>query len=166
MPFLVRYSTDFPETTWQIDILIPGPTEVEYPDTREHNIQKTEDGAVVIQRPLRDSRMRSWSWVGYRPTVPNYENLFASLKSLEARQRQIDGLNPVIQIWENESVGEGGFDQTIDDLDPDLIGYTNIEWVQVKFTQVHRKSQKGGGLVKYDNTFVEFYVEEPSWENF
>lgn len=167
MPFLVRYSTDAtPGSTYTVMELQPGPTEVEYPEFREYKVRHTQDHAVVIQRPIKDSRERKWLWKRYREAAPNYEAQWTTLRTLDARQRSIDGKNPVIQIWENETLGEGGFSETTDDQAPDLGGYTNIEWVEVKFLQVSRKSQKGGGIVVFDDSVVTFVVTDPAWENF
>jgi len=166
MPFLIRYSTDAaPGSTYTILELSPGPTEVDYPEAREYNIRTTQDHNIVIQRPIKDSRVRKWLWKNYRSNIIGYNSLWTALVALESRQRDIDGKNPVIQIWENET-GEGGFDETTDQLAPDLSGYTNIEWVQVKFLQVTRKSRSGGGPVKYDESVVEFVIADASWENF
>lgn len=167
MPFLIRYSTDAaPGSSYTVLELSPGPTEVEYPDYREMTLKHTQDHAVVIQRPIKDSRERKWVWKRYRPQAANYEAQWATLRTLEARQRDLDGKNPVVQIWEDETIGEGGFSDTTDDLTPDLVTYTNIAWTEVKFTQVHRKSQKGGGLIIYDDSWIDFVITDPAWENF
>ena len=168
MAFLIRYSTDVsPGSTYTVMVLNPGPTEVEYPPTREFNKRVTQDHAVVIQRPIKDSRERKWIWKGYRPTMAVYENQWQALLTLEARARQLDTptKNPIIQIWEDES-DEGGFGETTNGAAPDLVGYTNIQWTQVKFLQVHRTTRKGGGPVIYDDSFIEFVIADPAWESF
>lgn len=166
MAFLIRYSTDAaPGSVYTVLELSPGPTTVDYPVFREYNARTTQDHAVIIQRGLKDDRSRSWVWSNYRPTIPGYESQWTTLLTLEARQRQIDGFNPVIQIWENES-GIGGLGETTDDLAPDLVAYTNIEWVEVKLVQADRRVRSRGGPVVYDTSTLEFKITDSSWEHF
>ncbi len=182
MPFLLRYRTDTASAIWSaVQTLSPNPTEVEYPDTREYASRVTQDHAVVIQRPLTDSRVRQWTWKNYRSDIPGgYETQWSNLKAMEARARALSDPEPIapftvyvdslvkeasIQIWENVT-DEGGFGETTDDLAPDLSGFTNIEWVRVKLLQVHRKTRSGGGVATYDDSTVEFVIADPAWENF
>lgn len=180
MPFLIRYSTNTGHSTFAVEQLSPNPTEVDYPPTREYNARITQDHAVVIQRPIKDSRTRRWIWRNYRSNIATYETQWTNLKSMEARARALsdpepvapfttyaDSLtkNPLIQIWENIT-DEGGFGETTDDLAPDLVSYTNIQWTQVKFLQVHRTTRKGTGYVVYDESFIEFVIADPAWESF
>jgi len=163
MPFLIR---DEPTpSTFVVDELAPGPTEVDYPDYREYNLRTTQDSAFVIQRPIADARPRKWLWKRYRNTVPNYETQYDTLRTLEARQRHLDSRDPNIFIWENES-DEGEFGALSSGTVPDLESYTNISWTQVKFMQVHRKSAGGGGPVIYEDSWVEFVITDPAWESF
>ena len=180
MPFLLRYSKDTAHTSFVVEVLSPNPTEVEYPQTREYNARITQDHAVVIQRPIKDSRTRRWVWRNYRPNIASYETQWSNLKAMEARARALSdpepiapftvyddssAKNPLIQVWENIT-DEGGFGETTDDLAPDLVSYTNIEWVQVKFLQVHRTTRKSTGYVIYDESAVDFVIADPAWESF
>lgn len=167
MAFLIRYSTDdAPGSVYTVLDLSPGPTDVDYPDFREYNARSTQDQAVVIQRALKDARPRSWIWLNYRPTIPGYESQWQTFLTLEARTRSQNNKNPVIQIWENETGNAGGFGETTDGLDPDLVGYTNIQWTEVKFLQVSRRVRQGGGVVAYSESFIQFQITDPAWENF
>lgn len=168
MPFLIRYSTDAsPGTTYTVLSLTPTPTEVEYPPKREYNTLTTQDHAVVIQRPIKDDRVRRWTWKNYPPTLNSYASLWTTLKTLEARARVLGSpsKNPIIQIWENVT-DEGGFGDTTNGAAPDLSGYTNIKWTQVKFLQVHRVTRKGTGYVRYDDSYIEFVIADAAWESF
>ena len=163
MPFLIQYTED---STPTVLVLSPGPTEVDYPDYENLTTKQTQDHAVVIQRPIHDSRERKWIWKRYRPAAGNYETQWVTLLSLQARRRHQNAEDPVVEIWEDETVGENGFDLTDDGEPPDLVTYTNIVWTQVKFIRVYRKSQKGGGPIIYDDSIMEFIVVDPAWENF
>lgn len=167
MAFLIRYSTDAaPGSVYTVLSLSPCPTTVTYPDYRLYNTRVTQDHAVIIQRPLKDDRARSWVWSNYRPTTPGFEVQWNTLLTLEARQRAQDGFNPIIQIWEDESANAGQFGNTTDDLAPDLIGYTNIEWTEVKILQATRRVRDGGGPVTFSESILEFLITDASWENF
>src|SRR5690606_40389735 len=102
---MIRYH-DGPD--YRVIRLHPGPTEVEYPDRRNYNSSTTPDGAVVVQRPLRDDRPRQWVWKNYRPTVTTYENQWKLLETLEVKARLKANLEPTVQIWEDVT-DEGGF---------------------------------------------------------
>lgn len=180
MPFLLRYRTDTAGAVWSdVQTLSPNPTEVEYPETRELNVRTTQDSAVIIQRPLADSRVRKWIWKGYRASITVYETLWNNFKALEARARDLSDPEPTapftlyvdsltkiatIQIWENIT-NEGGFGKTDDGLPPEP-GHGNLVWTTVKLIQVHRKSRSGGGTVTYETSTVEFVIADPAWENF
>lgn len=167
MPFALRYSTDAaPGSTFVILTLSPNPTEVEYPDTREFNARITQDSAVIIQRPLNDSRTRKWSWKNYRRSISAYESQWQILLTLEARQRDLDGKAPIVELWENVTE-EGGLGELTDANPPDLTEpSTNIVWTKVKLLQVHRRARSGGGVVTYDDSTIEFIIADPTWENF
>lgn len=158
MPFKIRYdaATTAGPPNMQEETLSPGPTDVEYPDFREVNVRRTQDSAAIIQRPLIDTRPRKWIWKRYRQAAPNYETQYDLLRSLEARQRHLDSKDPNVFIWEDES-DEGGFGEM---SGPDEV------WTQVKFIQVHRRSQSGGGVVVYDDSWIEFVITDPTWESF
>lgn len=165
MAFLIRYATDA-VPNYTVMHLSPGPTTVQYPDFRNFNVRVTQDHAVVVQRALKDDRERSWVWSDYRPSILGFEQQWDVLITLEARRRMQDGLNPVIQIWEDESVNAGGFGETTDGLAPDLSGYTNIDWTEVKILQATRRVRAGGGAVVYSESLLEFRITDPTWEKF
>lgn len=163
--FLIRFSTDAEESIFNTIELLPGPTDVSYPDERRlQKIQFTQDDAVVIQRPLRDPRPRKWIWMGYRPTIPTYENQWTTLLTLEVKAREIAGLAPYVYIWEDDST-IGGFSGLTSGTEPDGT-YSNVIWTQVKFIQVHRQPRTGGGRVIYEHSTVEFVIDTTSYTDF
>lgn len=162
--FLIKYGTDAANTVFTTLKLAPQPTEVDYPERRNVNVKSSKDGSAILQRPLRDSRPRKWVWVGYNPLIATYENQWTTFQTLDAKARAEAGLNPVIYIWENDSV-EGGFDRLSSGTDPDPT-YSNVIWTAVKFVQVTRKSRKGGGLTKYDESIIEFVIEDGAYTRF
>ena len=153
MPFRINHTRT--DVTDPLE-LTPGPTEVEYPDFRLYNARQTQDSSLIIQRPLNDPRPRKWIWKNYRQSVPNYESQFDDLKLLEARQLDADGYSPIIQVWENES-DEGGIGGGTEG---------SPTWVDAKILQVHRRTRKGGGIVVYDETWIEFIIVDSTWEEF
>lgn len=152
--FQVRYVDALGDT--QTLTLLPGPTEVEYPEKRNMATRPTQDGAVVIQRPLRDPRSRKWVWRGYRNYIHPYETQWENLEQLEARYRQLHLLDPVVEIWEDEST-IGGFDR--------MDGAEKV-FTKVKFIRVERVPRPGGGLVVYDHSTIEFLIVDPSYTDF
>lgn len=170
--FLFRYTTNS-GATWNALQLAPRPTEVDYPPYRIAEPQTTSDGAVVVQRPIQDSRPRKLIWRGYFPTIAAYESQWTTLLSLDARQRDIDGENPIIQFWEDETAGSGGFDKLTDAGPADTATFlgtpsnpSNLDWTSVKILQVTRTPRKSGGILRYDSSEVMFVIADPSWENF
>lgn len=163
--FLIKYATDVGNTTFSILKLSPGPTEVDYPEKRMLNVKKSQDGVNVIQRPLRDGRPRRWNWVGYTPRIIPFETQWTTLQTLDARERELAGLNPLVFIYEDDSL-EGGFDKLSSGTTPTPPNYTNVAWTTVKFINVTRKSRKGGGLVHYDEAYIEFVIEDNTYTRF
>lgn len=138
--------------------LTPGPTDVEYPERRAMNTMASQDGTVVVQRPLRDSRPRKWIWNGYPPGVhPPYDTLWAELQTLEYRFRLENGLTPLVEIWEDVNP-EGGFNS--------LTGGTTKKYTTVKVLRVERAVAKGGGRIKYDTSTVEFVIQDVNYTGF
>lgn len=133
----------------------PRPTAVDYPDRRSYKIQPTEDGANVVQRPLRDSRPRRWIWKDYNNRIPAYVSLWALLETLEYRYRVNNGLWPLVEIWEGET-GTGGFD--------DLNGNGTKKYTVVKLLQVQRKVRDDGAA--YGESTIEFVIEDPTYSDF
>lgn len=167
--FLIRYY-DAETATHVVRKLRPHPTEVEYPEGDEYRSQVTPDGAVVIQRPMRDSRLRRWVWKRYRPTIAAYEVQYQLLKTLTAKELWRRGQAEVtVQIWEDVT-DEGGFGhyegEGEDGVEPDLVYFTNLIWTQVKLVNVYRKTRKGGGVVVYDDTVVEFVIADDAYGAF
>jgi len=137
--------------------LHPGPTEIEYPERRLYKTHTTQDGATIIQRPLRDNRTRQWVWKGYPPMIPTYENQWKVLEALEYRYRIEHDLPGYVEVWEDIS-GVGGFDR--------LDGSGNRIYTKVKFIQVNRTPRKGGGFITYDESSIEFVVEDTNYTAF
>ena len=154
--FYIRYTNGSGETV--VKQLMPSPTEVEYPETRLLKVHTTQDGATVVQRPLRDSRPRKWVWKGYRDSdlLAAYANQWQELAALEYRTRLEAGLNPLVEIWEDET-SVGGFDR----MDGEDKVYTTV-----KFIRVDRAMRKGGGPVTYEDSYIEFYVEDDTYRGF
>lgn len=137
--------------------LVPAPTEIDYPEQRLFKAQVTQDGAVVVQRPLRDHRTRTWSWTGGWPAhLVTYETQWKLLETLEYRTRLQAGLPAYVEVWEDIS-GVGGFNK--------LASGARV-YTKVKFLQVHRRPRKGGGLVAYDESTIEFVIEDDTYLNF
>ena len=168
MAFYIRY-LDVPAGTLQVLNVHPKPTGVEYPDVRDFNAIDTQDGNVVLQRPIRDRRRRRWFWVGFRSYMVVWENMWNTIVPLEAKARAEAGFTDVtVEIWEDESSGEGGFNLTTDGQPPSYTSPTvnNLKWTKVKFIQVSRQSRKQGGPVAYDPAFIEFVIKDPTYERF
>ena len=139
--------------------LAPGPTFVEYPERRIFTSTVTPDGAVIVSRPMRDSRERAWIWQNYRDSslLAAYKNQWTQLLTLEYRTRLEAGLHPFVEIWE-DVMPEGGFDR--DD------GAGNNVWTVVKFLQVDRSSRKQGGRVIYDESRITFIIADSTYTGF
>lgn len=161
MPFLIQYE-DGGTQTFQVT---PGPDTVEYPPKRHYNIQETPDGEPVIQRPVYDGRERKWMWHGYPARLTQFANLWATLETLEARARINSSLSPYVKVWENEST-VGGFGETTDQLDPDLVGYSNLQWTTVKIVQATRELRQKAGLPVYERSELEFRIADASYDHF
>jgi hypothetical protein len=150
MAYWIRYK-DTAGGAYTTITLSPGPTEVEYPERRAMETKATQDGATVIQRPLRDTRPRKWVWKGYIPTLVPYTNQWNTLLSLEYSTRLEAGKYALVEIWE-DVVAEGGFNR--------LDASQNKIWTSVKFLRVDRTAKKGGGSISYDDSFIEFVIED------
>jgi hypothetical protein len=157
MAFFVRYKDRVNGALVDVETsLSPAPTEVEYPDGRAQTVHVTQDGAVVVQRPLRDARVRRWLWKGYAPTHAPYAALWTLLKGLDHRTRLEAGLPGTVEVWEDMS-GVGGFGE---------MDGANKRWTTVRVANVFRVPRSGGGPVRYDLSTVEFYVEDPAFGAF
>jgi hypothetical protein len=135
--------------------LDPAPTDVEYPETRHIKQATTQDGATIVQRPLRDPRVRKWRWTGHQTETEPYATQWALLASLETRARVLAGLPATVEIWEDVS-GIGGFDR---------MDGANRQYTTVRFLQVDRAPRKGGGPVVYESV-VEFIIADPTYSTF
>lgn len=160
--FLIRYNDGVSNV---VLIVTPKPTSVEYPEKRELNVERTQDGAVVIQRPARDGRPREWIWTGYPIRLTGYAALWETLETLDVKSRLIDDLDPIVEMWENQT-GHGGLDKLTDTNPPDLVTYSNLDWTQVKITMVTREHRKGGGPSTYETSKIVFHIVDPDWDNF
>lgn len=148
MAFQVRYK-DTEGGAYTTLTLAPGPTEVDYPPRRDFKVQATQDGAHVVQRPLRDSRPRKWVWKGYGPNLPTYENQWQALLALEYRTRLTNTVWPIVEVQE-DVLGESGFSG----------------WVKVKFLRVERTPRGGGGGLVYDDSTIEFVIVDGTFTGF
>lgn len=156
--FWVRFK-DSPNGAYTTVALTPGPTSVDYPPKRAFTVMTTQDGASVIQRPLRDSRSRKWVWTGYKSSAlfAAYENQWQQLLALEYRTRLRAGKYPLVEIWE-DTVPEGGFNR--------VDGNGDKLWTTVRFIQVDRTPRKGGGQLVYDESTIEFVIDDTTYDAF
>jgi hypothetical protein len=136
--------------------LVPMPTAKEYPVRRDMVTKTSPDGNVIVQRPMRDARPRRWIWLRYSDRVPGYTALWAALEALEYRTRLQASKPPTVEIFEDVTK-EGGFGN--------LIGGTTKVWTKVRFLQVTRSMASGGGSV-YDESFIEFVIDDPAYGGF
>ena len=155
--FLVRWQ-DAPNGPFTQLSLHPGPTDPAYPEERrKQTLLTTQDENVVVQRPLRDPRMREWVWVNARPTHLPYEDQWKVLESLEYRARLRAGKVPTVQVWEDVT-DAGGFGRV------DAQG--NRVWTTVKALKVQRTPRKGGGTLVYETSVFGFVVADSSFDWF
>ena len=136
--------------------LVPMPTAVEYPETRNYVTRLGPDGGIVTQRPMRDNRPRKWIWTGYRNTVPGYSTLWTTLQLLDYRARLQVSKPPLIGIWEDATL-TGGFNR----LDVALARV----FTPVRFLQVSRTMAAGGGST-YESSRVEFIIDDLTYTGF
>ena len=152
--FWIRFTDALGNTTELA--LNPSPTDVDYPDASLLKTLTTQDGSVIVQRPLRDARPRKWIWNGYGQPDADYVSQWTVLKACEYRARLRAGLTPTtIEIWE-DTTGTGGFDRL------DTLG--GKVWTRVKLLQVTRKPS-GPGPLRYESS-VTFYVQDESYDLF
>lgn len=144
--FWIRYTDN--SGTHEVS-LTPGPTEGDYPEGDGSKVQTTQDGAIVIQRPMRDSRPRKWLWRGYGRSDASNNSLWDLLQSLTTKARVAAGLSATVKVWEDVT-GAGGFDKT------DGLGAKVYTTVRVH--QATRKPSPSGPVV-YE-TALTFYVDD------
>lgn len=140
--------------------LSPGPSIVQYPDFFDQKGIVTKDGRVVMSRPIKDSRTRSWIWSGYRFDILNYDVWYNDLLNLHYRLREQAGLDPHVFLKEPTS--------------KDLFRFieTGGLWVRTPFfvrTKVIHVSQfvsRKGGKTKYEETVIKFIIDDPTWNAF
>lgn len=154
--FAIRYknTSDGPYTTLHLH---PGPTEVDYPEKRLFSTKNSQDGNVIIQRPMKDHRPRRWIWRGYRSYMPVYAAQWKRLEELEYQTRLENGKYPYVEIFEDVT-DKGGFGRR-DESD-------NPVFTQVKIIQVDRELRDGGGPVTYDTSYIEFVITDPDYREF
>lgn len=137
------------------EVALRAPSEVDYPEARLANVKVTQDGAVVIARPLRDPRPRKWIWRGHSPYDVAYANQWALLEALETRARLVAGLPPTVDVWEDTS-GTGGFARKE--------GNGARIYTAVRIVQATR-TPRGGGPVNYESV-LEFFIADPTYQAF
>ena len=131
--------------------LNPAPSAVEYPERRAQKVHATQDGGIVVQRPLRDSRPRKWHWTNYPANYAAYASQWATLKALEYRTRLEAGQWPLVEVWEDTT--DGGFDR--------MDGATQV-WTVVKLLRVDR-TVRGSGPVVYSDSVLEFVIQDETF---
>jgi hypothetical protein len=140
--------------------LSPGPTYIEYPDTRFINTTHvSRDGNPVVQAALKDGRIRSWVWARYRPTVPRYDELFEEILQLQAKLRTNE--DPVKSEWVflkedvTENFGKLNFSGGI-------WSYV-ADYMRVKVIDVTQNVASEGGIVRYDITRLTFVIDDDNF---
>lgn len=136
--------------------LRPAPFDVEYPDDRDYKETKTQDGKTLVQRPLIDTRARKWIWDNFPQRLTTFWDQWQILKGLEYRTRLDANKWPYVGIFEDE-MGFGGFDRTVSG---------SPVFTQVKILKAQLKHLKGKTLPQYDAPFIEFVVEDPTFQGF
>lgn len=150
--FKIRHQvTGQPSPSWEVVTLDPSPTAVQYPQRREVNVLRTQDGAVVLQRPMLDSRSRRWLWFNQK-NEGAYATLWPLLESFDSYARRGTGLEQTVQIWEN-TTGAGGFNRGTE---------ASPEWTTVRIIHVDR-TPSAAGPVYYPESVVEFYIEDSTY---
>lgn len=161
MPFKIAESTASGQiNSGTIVTLRPGPTFVSYPEKFEANIFTSKDGNPIIQHPLKDGGVRSWVWVNYRNYVPGYTNLYNQLLQLHHKLRINAGKSPWIYVFDDESANLTRFTYN---------GSKWVEtetWVRVKVSNVTQNLARQGGPAKYDETRMDFLIDDDSWNGF
>jgi hypothetical protein len=156
MSFWVRYKATV-GGAYTTMTLFPGPSEIDYPERRIMTVLEPADGGPVIQRPIRDTRTRRWTWTDFDPTIPTYENQWATLKQLEFLSRLENNLYPYVEVWE-DVVDDAGFGR--------LDGGGAKIWTVVRFLKVDRTVRKGRGRLAYDQSYIEFVIDDVNWTGF
>lgn len=152
--FWIKYED---ENGGEVEVALnPPPREIMYPPRKHVTTQETQDGAVVIQRPTRDTRTRRLIWLAYGPKNEPFASQWALFESLECRSRMDAGLPASVGFWEDVTEA-GGFDRTD--------GQGEKIYTRVKIIQVDRMPRQGGGPVRYEST-VEFVIDDPSFSGF
>jgi hypothetical protein len=162
MPFLIRYPIG---AGHNVAVLTPAPSDIDYPEKRLVNVKVSRDSAVVLQRPLRDDRVRKWIWEGYRGYMPVYAAQWELLESLEAKALTERGLVSTVEIWENVT-GIGGFNVLTSGVNPNLVTYANLKWTKVKIIQSNRLLRKGAPVPTYDVSEISFVIMDPDYTGF
>lgn len=144
-----------------ITTLSPGPTYVEYPDTRfETTVHISADGNPVTQASMKDSRTRKWIWARYRPIVPRYEDTFNDLLQLHYKLRLNASKSPWVFLKEDvtENFGKlvygGG------------VWSFTADFIRVKVIDVTQNVAPQGGTVIYGTTELTFVIDDAAWNMF
>ena len=151
--FWIRYTDALGATTERA--LEPAPTAIDYPEASLYKVLPTQDGSIVVQRPLHDACPRKWIWNGFGQPDASFVSQWTVVKACEYRARIRAALSPTIEIWE-DSTGAGGFDRL------DALGAK--VWTKVKLLQVTRKPS-GPGPLRFESS-VTFYVSDPDYDQY
>jgi hypothetical protein len=145
-----------------IETLSPGPTFVEYPESFDNNPVVSQDGNVVVQAPIKDSRPRHWVWQNYKFDIPRYDALYVKLYNLQTKLRV--GASPAKSEWVFL------YEDVTDELSTRAWGGTewtkSPAWVRVKVFNVTRQIRRSGGKVTYDDTRLSFIIDDATWNAF
>lgn len=152
MAFAIRYRID---DTYYVRELDPSPSSVDYPGENV-TITTSVDGNTILQRPMRDSRPRSWTFGGWSKTSQPFADAWAFLESMNTRARYVEGQEATVGIWE-DITNTGGFGR-LDDEGERV--YTTVRIVRTDRVIIGR-----GSPVNYDST-VEFYISDSTYDAF
>ena len=145
-----------------ITTLSPGPSYPEYPTRFLNDPQSSKDGNPIIQVPLADDRPRRWTWARYWGTVPGYTQLYSDLLQLQfnLRLKETPAKSEWVFLKEDVSNNWGKLE---------FSGGTwtlNEDFIRVKVIDVSQNVASHGGIVQYTDMYIEFLVDDSTFNVF
>ena len=142
--------------------LSPGPTFPRYPERFNTTVHTSRDGNPVTQAPLKDKSERHWVWEGYKPTVPGYTNVFEELLQLQYKLRLTESPPKSPWVFLKEDVTEN-FGKLV--FGGGLWTFS-ADYIRVKVTNVSQNVSPQGGVVRYGDMKMTFYVDDATFNLF
>jgi len=161
MPFSVADSDSFGNiVNGSAVTLIIQPTYVQYPDKFDNVVRTSKDGSIIVQTPTKDSRTRKWFWRNYKSNTPKYNALFSQILQFDYKLRLAQGKSPWVYVQDTETLNLGvrTFNGTI--------WVESFPFIRVKVVQVTQNIAQQSGYPTYGETVFEFYIDDPSFNNF